>query len=226
MPIKFACPKCQSRLSAADDKVGVKFPCPKCGQRLQVPTAVPVADQLGEALLRAAHGCEEALRPLVAGTDEKERTRLWIEASFELVYFFLHMASRTAYAGLGSAKANALLTKLGDFVTASCIDGFFGHWPSHLKEGLRSDFYDNLNSAEQEYTSCRKVLDEPPDLMRALLLKEDSSALFTKLGRNVATRLGRNGDVPTMMEVVKVSLDAYNRMDLEELVLRAGRVAQ
>ena len=41
MPIVFKCPKCQSKLTAGDDKAGSKFPCPKCNQRLQVPTPPP-----------------------------------------------------------------------------------------------------------------------------------------------------------------------------------------
>jgi hypothetical protein len=39
--IRFGCPRCNSVLNAADEKVGWKFPCPRCGQRLQVPPPLP-----------------------------------------------------------------------------------------------------------------------------------------------------------------------------------------
>lgn len=37
MSVRFACPKCNSALSAPDHRIGTKTNCPKCGQRLLVP---------------------------------------------------------------------------------------------------------------------------------------------------------------------------------------------
>jgi len=45
MPILFKCPKCQNKLTVADERAGNKFPCPNCGQRLQVPTPPPPPPQ-------------------------------------------------------------------------------------------------------------------------------------------------------------------------------------
>lgn len=35
--IRFACPKCQKGLQAADEHAGAKIACPRCGQRVQIP---------------------------------------------------------------------------------------------------------------------------------------------------------------------------------------------
>jgi hypothetical protein len=63
----------------------------------------------------------------VAGADERERTGQWIEASFEVVYFFLHMASVMAYGVLGPVKGKTLCNKLGELIPLSCVNGFFRH---------------------------------------------------------------------------------------------------
>src|SRR5262245_37302431 len=39
--IRFACPACNSIMTAPDRKAGQKFDCLKCGQRLQVPAPAP-----------------------------------------------------------------------------------------------------------------------------------------------------------------------------------------
>jgi hypothetical protein len=63
--------------------------------------------------------------------------------------------------------------------------------------------------------------------MRVLVSEADpllKPAKFSKLAQNVTNHLGRNGDVETMMKVLKTSMEAYTQIGLEDLVRRAGEV--
>ena len=172
--------------------------------------------KIGEAVVRAVIGCDEALRPLLMATDEKDRMCRKTEVSHEVTYFFLHMVSRTAYAMLGPVKGKTLCNKTGELIPLWFVESLFGHWPKKLKDKISSEFYVNLNSAEQEYAECRAIfLPEEPF---------SETALFSRFARNVAGPLGREGDKQAMMNVVKASMELYTQMGLEELVLSARDV--
>ena len=78
----------------------------------------------------------------------------------EFLFFFLHFTSRQAYGRLPQAKANSLIQTIGESLLSSVIDVFIGHWPEEYKTRIRSETYDNLNQAEEEYATC-KQLQEP-----------------------------------------------------------------
>ena len=180
----------------------------------EVEARLRPVSQLSEALLRSASGCAAAVRPLVTGVDEKERTVRETEASFEFVYFLLHMVSRTALATIGHAKRETLCSQLCEVIPPACIESRVGHWPTELKARIRAEFYENLNSAEREYGECRTLFVEDDAL--------SEKSLLGKLARNVTGRLGREGDFQTMAQVLKLSTEAYCRLGLEELVRQAG----
>ncbi len=49
--IRFACPTCNTTISAPDDKAGGKGPCPKCGQRVQIPEPPKPPPMLNKTVL-------------------------------------------------------------------------------------------------------------------------------------------------------------------------------
>ena len=59
MSIKFACPHCQTKLSAREEKVGRKFRCPKCAEVIRVPAPEEVAVLQGHAEEESAESQSE-----------------------------------------------------------------------------------------------------------------------------------------------------------------------
>jgi hypothetical protein len=170
--------------------------------------------QLGQDIIVACWNCREAVRPLLERTQEKDKTLALTEATFEFVYFFLHLASRVAYTTLGLAKRELLTRMLGEQVPQTFLDALFGNWPIQLKDGMRSEFFQNLNNAEQEYSQCHALLP------RKDVLSDES--LFSTLARNVARHLGHDKTADAIGSVQAVALLEYGRLRLEERIRQVG----
>jgi len=85
----------------------------------------------------------------------------YIQIIFEFMYFFLHIASRSASRLQSGSKINALLNSLCSLTIDNAIKRFFDHWPEDLKLGIKRDFLCNLNNAEINYSVCTKIYLEP-----------------------------------------------------------------
>jgi len=117
--------------------------------------------------------CAEALRPDLEkkfGKDTKEFQSKYILVLLEFMYFYLHLTNRSAFAQLGHEKRNKLQEELVPLViddSARTLCTLFG-WPTNLKDGIKRDFYNNMNNAEMEYGSCIELLLDPKDDTRTL----------------------------------------------------------
>lgn len=72
MAIQFSCPRCQTKLSMAEEQAGNKFPCPNCNQRLQVPQPPPT----DKTMLGELDGLVNPALP-VQGVSAEPRERPW-----------------------------------------------------------------------------------------------------------------------------------------------------
>ncbi len=64
--IRFACPSCNSVLTAPEKKAGRKAPCPQCGQRLQIPFPVRKKTVLGKLMPESPTSSPLPLKPPLA----------------------------------------------------------------------------------------------------------------------------------------------------------------
>jgi hypothetical protein len=85
-----------------------------------------------------------------------------------------------------------------------------------LKVKIRSEFYDNLNNAELEYSTSKELLSNENPLT--------GDSLLSKLGRNVAQLSGSPMNPTTMTLVIGWAVDAYKEMNLDSLVQEASKV--
>lgn len=113
----------------------------------------------------------QALKPDLEnkfGKDTKEFQSKYFPVLFEFMYFFLHVTDRVAFNQLGPERRNQLIDSLVPPTIDATIETYFDHWPQKSKDGIRKDFYSNLNNAQTEYGSCKELFLDPKDDIRAL----------------------------------------------------------
>jgi hypothetical protein len=123
------------------------------------------------------------------------------------------MMNRQAFASLGNAKRIDLQELVGPLVAECTIATVFAHWPDELKEGIKAEFFDNLNKAEFEYEKCDCLLNhEEPFSQKSLLIK---------LAQNIANQCANPTDKELIWKVVETSFKRLNQMDMTRLVMAA-----
>lgn len=171
--------------------------------------------EVGLAIVQASQACQEKLKPSLNIADTKEKQQAEVYILYEFLYFFMHLAMRSAFSQMTERQIECLQSYLGPLICSTAIDSFFGHWPENLKEGIRSDFYTKLNDAEIEYSACKELLSEKP---------LTGNSLFSKLARNVAELSGEAMNPVTITLVITLAVEAYKCMNLDLLVSKAGKV--
>ncbi|MGD0076606.1 MAG: response regulator [Candidatus Binataceae bacterium] len=139
-------------------------------RRAALPVALPGLEDNGEKLAMVvvwgAHACTEFFADALNFSKEdrnKERQKhvIWWSVLSEFVYCFLHLTDRFAFQMLGPEKRDPLVDRLGPLVAERFVENYVGHWPKDRKDQIKSDFYDTLNVATQEYARCRELVAEP-----------------------------------------------------------------
>jgi hypothetical protein len=143
-------------------------------------------NNLASAIRSAAISCGEVMKPHVHFDSEDKNTEQWIYVIFEFMYFFMHVTDRAAYAQFGHERRKKLMNELGQLTIDPAIETFFGHWPDDLKAKMRDEFYQKMNDAQREYSTCQELISNDNPI--------GGNALFSKLARNV---LELCGDSPT-----------------------------
>ena len=106
---------------------------------------------------------------------------------YEFLYFYSHVTLRTAAAkGFTQPQFEKLQSYLGPLLASTAVDSFIGHWPDDFRKRLRSNFYEGLNIAEQEYSQCRRFL-SPDDPL-------NKDTVVGKLAGNIADLWERSFD--------------------------------
>ena len=171
--------------------------------------------ELSNVIFKTSIECAEALKNYLNDSTEKERQEKWIYVLFEFIYFFMHMTNRIAFGNLGDERRIKLQNELAPIIIDPTIESFFGHWPKKLKEGIESDFYMKLNDAEIEYSDCKQLLPKDNPF--------SDKALFSKLAKNVAELSGHSHNQEMLIQIITLSVDAWENMRLEELVDTVGK---
>jgi hypothetical protein len=118
--IRFACPRCETSLSAPHRKVGSVSNCPKCRQRLQVPAAAGTGEPSPDVEL--AEAGPGMARLALYGL----RCVAWLGCVAGVAYLawpYLHLdgsAELASAATLGSAGSLVLMA--GAYIVARAVD--------------------------------------------------------------------------------------------------------
>jgi hypothetical protein len=171
------------------------------------------------AIFEAAQTCQQELKSLIASTDEKTRQFGELKLIYEYVYFFTHLTMRECFGLLGDQSRQRLQNFLMPIITFECVESTCGHWPEERKEGMRSEFINNMNNAELEYGTCMEFYSEEDSDFKG-------NSLFSSLVRNISEELNPEPNEirssSRMIYILTVSLKAYEDMKLENLIVTAS----
>jgi len=169
------------------------------------------------ANLVAAESCCNQVKVLLNKMNDDEKSIAKIDVYYEYMFFFIHMTERMAFNYFTKKQMKILNEYLIMQLVPMAIDRFFSRSPAEVKESLTNEFMDKRNAAEISYTDSREIFSQKFDPL-------NSDAVFSKLGRSVATIMGEPYNPATIMLVIKYGADALMNMDLESLIKQARKV--
>jgi hypothetical protein len=174
---------------------------------------------IASAIVRAANQCTEQTKPFFPGGETQQEAILrQMYVFYEFVYFFIHMTNRFAHAErFTDGHFEELKQRVYPDVIAVAIDSFMLDWPDDYKPQIRNEFYDNLNSAELEY-STSKVLHS-----KEYKPLTDQS-LLGKLSRSVSARLDNPYNPEVLIQVTLIAHSKLMSSNLNQLVGAAKTV--
>src|ERR1700693_913711 len=98
----------------------------------------------------------------------------------------MHITLRLAQGkGFSESQISELQHTVFPALIEGTVEGPLGNWPEEAKAEIKSEHYENVNSAEFEYGSCKGVY--PTDDPLAF-----GDSVYATLARNIERQLGRN----------------------------------
>lgn len=150
------------------------------------------------------------------GKDSKEAINSWAQVQYEFLFFFTHLAMRSALSKLGNDKRIKLQDLLGPILVDSTTEAWFGHWPEKLKNGIRDDFFTNLNKAEFEYAQYKGLSPATGQSPKGTLLWE--------LAKNIARLSGYENNPEVILYCIDIVINHFNDLEkIENLVVHVGK---
>ena len=168
--------------------------------------------RFGIVIVQAATNCRDRTRDLIEAARDLRRVGLEFYLFCEFLYFFIHLGMRTAAWGLTEEKMQRVQDYIGPLLARTAVDSYCGHWPQETRDGIINEFFDNLNSAEQEYSECANQSTKTDVVDKVI-------ELFMRLGENVSHIIDCGNVNPATIAIVRtVTIDEWKRMDLEKMV--------
>jgi hypothetical protein len=167
-------------------------------------------DELAEALVSNAHSCTEQIMAGLRPVTKKERDTIWYQVLCEFLFCFLHLTDRLAFSVLGAEKRSQLLTPLGELVAKLHVETYLGHWPADMKTRIESEFIENLDNAQIEYSSCTELISEDKPFSK--------DAVISRLAFNVAEITGNPNDIAELVAPTELAVSAVAEMNLRQLI--------
>lgn len=182
-----------------------------------VQTVYGPPGDLVRAIVQAAQSVREEVGPVFGYGGGGVPSEREILSFFEFLYFYIHM---TLLLCVANDYTDSQTATLQDFVipltAATAVDSFFFHWSADRKRGLRSEFFEKFNDAEQEYETCHAVIGEGGSV--------DPDSVFGRVASNACALWDRNGDANALMAVFSSTMRAYVAVNLEGQVAHVKTV--
>lgn len=184
----------------------------------------PIGD-LSLAIVSSGWKCSQSVKPYFRPVKEfAQHPQLQeIYVFYEFLYFFLHLLNRQAHSRLSPNIGAKVQDEMGALIVPTAIDTFCAHWPEKLKSGMRQEFFENLNDAEREYATCKRLFPKKTPI--------DDTALCSRLARNISNHAGYDVERPSHASLkfidfvgglVRDNLNSGPLKDLGEMVEKAG----
>jgi len=166
-------------------------------------------NEISKAIITASLVGSECVKPLIKLSDE-EKKFAEVYVIYEFLYFFVHIAMRSAVSLLTSEQIKKLQDLLGPVIVATTVNTFFQHEYKEMMTKMERQFYENMNNAHVEYSSLDDL--------------STSSSLLIKLGENVAEQCGdpMNKTIPLMIGTSTVN--SLKEIDFDRLIVEAKKV--
>jgi hypothetical protein len=149
------------------------------------------------------------------GKDPDDAMDRKVKVQYEFVFFFAHLAIRNAFFNLGEDKITKLQNKLGPILATFTTEAWFGHWPSKFKKGIESDFYNNINVAEMEYSKCNEYFPKNGEGAK--------DTLFWEFSKNIAELSGHENNMRIIIMCSHIAAQKWLGMNMGELINAASK---
>jgi len=175
---------------------------------------------VGMAVLKAAIRSRDSTKQWIEGETEAKRLESEAYIFFEYVYFYLHLAMRSAFVALTEYQMGNLQEYLGILVPAAAVESYFAHWPEELLRGMKREFVDNLNEAELEYTQA--VRDSTLEVSTDKFL-----GIFLLLAIRITQWCtGKDQEREPNLLVIDIAMNDWKEMRLGALMDRVSRTLE
>jgi hypothetical protein len=179
---------------------------------------------LVKAIFTATHGAAKNLMGLGGieldnKGDIKEEDSPRHEMLFsELLYFYMHMTLRLAHGqGFSEPEITELQHEVFPSMIEGTVEGPMGHWPEEIKETIKAEHYQNVNSAELEYASCKEVYPTRDPLAMG-------NSVYATLARNIEKQLGRSHNPEISLQIILEVSEQLRAQPFPELLRAAHKV--
>ena len=173
--------------------------------------ASPIAE-LVKAILDASEYCALKVQPFLNFSEASLNRSRYICATFEFVYFFLHIMNRHALQKLGHSRMNSLQELVGPLVATSIIETFYEDRPERDKDEVRTVFYDNLNRAELGYSNCKELVSSVDPFSK--------DALLSRLAWYVANLCPDPTNKPLILSIIESAFEKWRQLSLDDVLVR------
>lgn len=176
-------------------------------------------NDLAIAIVDTSYKCGQEFKEPIDkkfGKDSKEAMLNWVKVQYEFLFFFCHLAMRSALSQLGNDKRTKLQKLIGPILSTSTTEAWVGHWPEDLKERIKTDFFNNINVAELDYSECKG----------GLLVKDQpfsKDGLFSRLAINIAQLSGYENNPGIILQCESVAVKNFGEMKLDKLINAVGK---
>lgn len=176
---------------------------------------------LALTILEGSFSCGEAMKPYLSAPTQAENDARYVMVCYEFIYFFSHLMNRFALAMLGNAGRIKLQNEIAPLIVMPAISGFFDHWPEDKKEKMIDHFYDDLNDAELDYSTCHDIM---PSSINALFnnifegMESSSTTCLSKLISRIYTFSEKSLSNEALLMLFDVSTKTYINMKLKQHV--------
>ncbi|MGO9241053.1 MAG: hypothetical protein ACLQBJ_09610 [Bryobacteraceae bacterium] len=190
-----------------------------------------MADEISHSAGCCTGALGEQVQERVDGGDQ--HTLLSLEAYYEFLYFFLHVANRMAFQQHGRDASARLPRKLVPLVAQKARLALNGDdSPFDWNRGIDATFVETHNKAELDYARCREVIvDEGVDVsslerIAAGTKRRDGGKVFSRglvnqLAFNVQDALSRPVDAILRLTITSTVIGVLRRESIEKLVREA-----
>jgi len=168
---------------------------------------------LAGSLAYAACRCTDGLFEGWEFANERERQEARFKTFCQFLQCFIYIADRWIFGMAGAERRDGVMIPLANSLADTVVNMHFPQAPEQIKEGLRREFFHNLDVAICRYSPSSHLLVEGKPLAQ--------EGILNQLAFDVTEVLGTKNPV-TLMRVVGISLDAMKEVDLAGLTQRVA----